>query len=66
MNKKIVTKGKQLSKRELKTIAGGMLNCMGMTEPCSGPDCPPIGTPKDPRDYCTIFSPRCAQEVCRP
>ncbi|WP_123966590.1 hypothetical protein [Chryseobacterium phosphatilyticum] len=66
MDKKLLSKGKKLSKRELKTIAGGLLNCMQPGTPCEGPLCDPPIVSDDPRDYCTIFSPRCAQIVCRP
>lgn len=66
MKKQTFLQAKKLSKKELKTIAGGMLNCMQPSVPCEGPDCPPINIPKEPRDYCTIISPQCGQIVCRP
>lgn len=63
MENKNVQHGKKLSKKEMKTIAGGMLNCM---EPilCTDPPCETY-PPGDPR-ACTKISIGCAQKVCRP
>lgn len=52
--------GKKLSKKELKTIAGGMLNCIRPVL-CPTPDC----ASSDPYG-CTIISKACAQKECRP
>ncbi|MDN3692783.1 bacteriocin [Chryseobacterium tructae] len=66
MKKQTSLQAKKLSKKELKTIAGGMLNCMQPGNPCEGPNCDPPIVSDDPRAYCTIISPRCGQIVCRP
>lgn len=55
--------GKKLSKKELKTIAGGMLNCMEPI-PCTEFPCEPF-PPGDPR-ACSQISIGCAQKQCRP
>jgi len=51
--------GKKLSKKQLRSIAGGLLNCM---EPilCTDPPCDPTAS------MCTRISPACAQAECRP
>ncbi|WP_117614430.1 hypothetical protein [Chryseobacterium angstadtii] len=53
--------GKKLSKKQLKTIAGGLLNCV---QPVLCPDypCEPSSDPNG----CTIISKSCAQKECRP
>ncbi|SIS65437.1 bacteriocin-type signal sequence-containing protein [Chryseobacterium ureilyticum] len=63
MNHKFLTSGKRLNKKQLKTIQGGMLNCM---EPilCTDPPCE-IYPPGDVRN-CSTISMACAQKVCRP
>ncbi len=52
---------KKLNKRELKTIRGGLLDCIRPVlcpiQPCE-PSSDPYG--------CTIISPACAQKECRP
>ncbi|SHF98267.1 bacteriocin [Chryseobacterium vrystaatense] len=53
--------GKKLSKKELKTIAGGMLNCVQPVL-CPTPVCEPSSDPYG----CTIISKACAQKECRP
>ncbi|WP_454045488.1 bacteriocin [Chryseobacterium sp. Marseille-Q8038] len=63
MKKMELNKGKKLNKKELKSIQGGMLNCMEAilcTEfPCEA------YPPGDIRN-CTTISPGCAQKICRP
>ncbi|MDR2236891.1 MAG: hypothetical protein LBE92_12270 [Chryseobacterium sp.] len=60
MKNQNLTNAKKLSKKQLRTIAGGLLNCM---EPvlCTNPPCDP---PSDPNG-CTMYSPKCAQRECR-
>lgn len=53
--------GKKLSKKQLKTIAGGLLDCMRPTL-CQNPPCEPSSDPYG----CTIISKVCAQKECRP
>lgn len=63
MKNQISQIGKRLNKKQLRSIAGGMLNCM---EPIL---CPPYPEPCPPRegvDACTTISPACAQKICRP
>lgn len=52
--------GKKLNKKELKFIAGGLLNCIESI-PTFCPDPPCEGGSR-----CKITSPYCAQEQCRP
>ncbi|HCA09968.1 MULTISPECIES: bacteriocin [unclassified Chryseobacterium] len=63
MKNLILKSGKKLSKKELKTISGGMINCM---EPilCTEFPCEPF-PPGDPR-ACSKISIGCAQKQCRP
>ncbi|MDH6254108.1 hypothetical protein M2347_003835 [Chryseobacterium sp. H1D6B] len=61
MKNQNLEKGKKLSKRELRTITGGLLNCMEAT-PCPSLPCEPSGYPNG----CTKISVSCAQKVCRP
>ncbi len=51
--------GKKLNKQQLRSIAGGLINCM---EPiiCTNPPC------EFPEPACTRYSPLCAQSECRP
>ncbi|SFN00130.1 bacteriocin-type signal sequence-containing protein [Chryseobacterium oleae] len=59
MKKIILQSAKKLSKKELKTIAGGKLDCM-RSNPCMEP-CEQI-----PPGTCTRISVNCAQKECRP
>ncbi|WP_126651156.1 hypothetical protein [Chryseobacterium aureum] len=61
MKNQITQIGKKLNKKELRTIKGGLINCM---EPvlCPAPPCEPASDPYG----CTIISPKCAQKECRP
>jgi bacteriocin-like protein len=52
--------GKKLNKKELKTIKGGLINCV---EPIL---CPTPCEPSSDPYGCTIISPKCAQKECRP
>ncbi|MCC3217269.1 MULTISPECIES: hypothetical protein [unclassified Chryseobacterium] len=52
--------GKKLNKKELRTIKGGLINCM---EPVL---CPTPCEPSSDPYGCTIISPKCAQKECRP
>ncbi|PKF75717.1 bacteriocin [Chryseobacterium sp. PMSZPI] len=54
---------KKLSKKELKSIAGGMYDCM-VPEPCQ----PYPGTCESHADAngCTMIHPKCGQAICRP
>lgn len=52
--------GKKLNKKELKSITGGLLNCIEPT-PTFCPDPPYQGGSR-----CKITSPSCAQLECRP
>ncbi|SFN00103.1 bacteriocin-type signal sequence-containing protein [Chryseobacterium oleae] len=63
MKNSFLQRGKKLSKKELKTIAGGKLDCM---EPvlCTDPPCE-VFSSDDPR-ACTKISVGCAQKICRP
>ncbi|WP_336963419.1 bacteriocin [Chryseobacterium contaminans] len=62
MKNQISPFSKKLNKKELKSITGGLLNCMEPVlcptpyEPCESPY--PNG--------CTIISPSCGQKECRP
>ncbi len=51
--------GKKLNKKQLRSITGGLINCM---EPvlCTDPPCDPD------LSLCTRISPFCAQQECRP
>lgn len=51
--------GKKLTKKQLRVIAGGMLDCMQPVI-CNDPPCEPSGS------MCTTISPACAQKQCRP
>lgn len=57
----LLKSGKKLSKKELRTIAGGKLNCMTQETLCTNPPCEQI-----PFGTCTKISKNCAQEECRP
>ncbi|PIF46219.1 hypothetical protein CLU96_3243 [Chryseobacterium sp. 52] len=61
MRNLLLQSGKKLSKKQLKTIAGGLLNCV---EPvlCPVQPCEPSSDPNG----CTIISKVCAQKECRP
>ncbi|WP_333597010.1 hypothetical protein [Chryseobacterium flavum] len=63
MKKRNVIKGKKLNKRELKSITGGLLDCM---EAVLCPEWPCETYPPDDPRNCTIISVSCAQKVCRP
>ncbi|MDR6372042.1 bacteriocin-like protein [Chryseobacterium bernardetii] len=60
MRKQISEIGKKLNKKELRTIKGGLINCM---EPVL---CPTPCEPSSDPYGCTIISPKCAQKECRP
>ncbi|ASE61497.1 bacteriocin [Chryseobacterium indologenes] len=55
--------GKKLNKKELKSITGGMYDCM-VPEPCE----PYPGTCESHADAngCTMIHPKCGQAICRP
>ncbi|RQO33833.1 hypothetical protein DBR39_22965 [Chryseobacterium sp. KBW03] len=55
--------GKKLNKKELKTIKGGMLDCM---EPILCTEFPCETYPPDDVRNCTKISVGCAQKICRP
>lgn len=52
--------GKKLNKKQLRTIKGGLINCI---EPVL---CPTPCEPSSDPYGCTIISPKCAQKECRP
>ncbi|MGG1922241.1 hypothetical protein [Chryseobacterium sp. CP-77] len=60
MRNQISQIGKKLNKKELRTIKGGLINCM---EPVL---CPTPCEPSSDPYGCTIISPKCAQKECRP
>lgn len=60
MENQISQIGKKLNKKELRTIKGGLINCM---EPVL---CPKPCEPSSDPYGCTIISPKCAQKECRP
>ena len=60
MKSQISQIGKKLNKKELRTIKGGLINCM---EPVL---CPTPCEPSSDPYGCTIISPKCAQKECRP
>lgn len=64
MKNQNLQKGKKLTKKELRTITGGMLNCM---EPvfCPTFPCDP-SIPQPDANGCTLISTACAQKICRP
>ncbi|MFP3598704.1 bacteriocin [Chryseobacterium sp. SIMBA_029] len=64
MKNLLLQSGKKLSKKELKTIAGGMLDCMQPVL-CT-PDYPCETYPPDDPRACTLISSGCAQKICRP
>ncbi|MCS4300589.1 hypothetical protein DRF65_15165 [Chryseobacterium pennae] len=55
---------KRLSKKELKTIAGGMLDCMPAQKVCL-PHMEPCNSNVD-ENGCAMISPHCGQKICRP
>jgi len=59
MKNQVLNNGNKLNKKQLRSITGGLINCM---EPilCTDPPCDP------PASLCTKFSPSCAQKECRP
>lgn len=63
MKNQISQTGKKLSKKELKIITGGMLDCMG---PVLCPNWPCETYPPGDVRNCTKISFGCAQEICRP
>ncbi|KMQ68991.1 hypothetical protein ACM39_06860 [Chryseobacterium sp. FH2] len=63
MKNLFLSKGKKLDKKQLRTIAGGLINCMEAII-CTDPPCEIYG-PDDPR-ACTLISASCAQKICRP
>ncbi|WP_431609987.1 hypothetical protein [Chryseobacterium sp. 'Rf worker isolate 10'] len=63
MKKLDLSKGKRLNKQELKSIHGGMLNCM---EPILCTEFPCETYPPGDIRNCTTISIGCAQKICRP
>lgn len=63
MKNLLLTKGRKLNKKQLRTIAGGLLDCM-QPRICTDPPCEVYG--HDDYRACTEFSVSCAQKVCRP
>ncbi|WP_123912690.1 bacteriocin [Chryseobacterium pennipullorum] len=59
MKKQNLHEAKKLTKHQLKSISGGLLNCM-MLVPC-----PPCESTAD-ANGCTLISPHCGQKICRP
>lgn len=50
--------GKKLNKKQLRSITGGLLDCVGNCPTIDG--CPPLN------EYgCIIISPKCAQSQCK-
>lgn len=60
----ILLSGKKLNKKELKTIAGGLINCMPAQEICL-PANEPCESHVD-ENGCAMISPYCGQKICRP
>ncbi len=56
MKNQILNNGKKLNKKQLRSITGGLLNCM-QPVPCTDPPCELV---------CTTISTGCAQKECRP
>jgi len=63
MKNQFLNNGKKLSKKQLKIIVGGKIDCMQPVI-CTDPPCEVYG-PNDPR-ACTQISVSCAQQICRP
>ncbi|MEY8760678.1 bacteriocin [Chryseobacterium tongliaoense] len=59
-----LSKGKRLNKKELRTITGGMLDCMQPVY-CPTFPCDP-SFPQPDENGCTLISSACAQKICRP
>ncbi|MFZ4928909.1 hypothetical protein [Chryseobacterium sp. Mn2064] len=64
MKNQISQIGKKLNKQQLRTIQGGMLDCM-QPRICT-PDVPCETYPPDDVRNCTTISVGCAQKICRP
>ncbi|MGU3377016.1 hypothetical protein [Chryseobacterium sp. M5A1_1a] len=64
MQSKISLIGKKLNKKELKIIAGGMLDCMPAQVICL-PHLEPCESNVD-ANGCSMISPHCGQKICRP
>ncbi|WBV57854.1 hypothetical protein PFY10_05280 [Chryseobacterium daecheongense] len=62
MKNKNFIKAKKLTKRELRTIIGGMLDCK---QPIACPTYPCDPPLPDYPNGCTTISPSCAQKECR-
>lgn len=64
MKMETLLKGKKLGQKELKTIVGGMLDCMPAQKICLPPmePCPP----NVDENGCAMISPHCGQKICRP
>jgi len=59
MKNQNLTQGKKLNKKQLRSITGGLINCMTGCPTIDG--CPPLN------EYgCITISNTCAQSVCRP
>ncbi|MDR2236890.1 MAG: hypothetical protein LBE92_12265 [Chryseobacterium sp.] len=56
-------KGRKLNKKELRTIAGGLIDCMP-PRPC--PPYPESCDPDPDTNGCSMISPFCGQKICRP
>ncbi|WP_185145694.1 bacteriocin [Chryseobacterium sp. G0186] len=77
MKKQNLNKGKKLSKKELKTIAGGKLicthsggGCAQISPTCYEPQCRPgitmVCMPGTGPQVCTTISMNCEEPPCRP
>lgn len=64
MKNEILSRGKKLNKKELKTIAGGLINCMPPQVVCP-PPLEPCPSNVD-ANGCSMISPFCGQKICRP
>ncbi len=64
MKSKSIATAKKLGKKELKMIAGGMLDCMPAQEICL-PHMDPCHSNVD-ENGCAMISPNCGQKICRP
>ncbi|MBT2622212.1 MULTISPECIES: bacteriocin [Chryseobacterium] len=63
MKNQNLQKGKKLTKKELKTIVGGMLDCK---QPIACPTYPCDPPLPDYPNGCTTIAVGCAQKECRP
>lgn len=64
MKNQILLISKKLNKKELKSISGGMYDCMSYVHcPSNSDTCIPAHVDDN---GCTMIHPRCGQEICRP